>query len=73
MRFATFFGDGLSSIAVGASNIELYSYIDPEMTVTCNFPMSEGNLASLANVTGQDIPAACFRQGMYLHIRWNLP
>ena len=44
MRFATFFGDGLSSIAVGASNIDLCHYIDPEMMVGSNFPLLEGNL-----------------------------
>ena len=51
-RFATFFADDLSSIAVGASNIELYDYIDPEMTVESNFPLSDGNKRSLAGREG---------------------
>ena len=51
-RFATFFADDLSSMAVGASNIELYDYIEPEMTVESNFPLSDGNKRSLAGRDG---------------------
>lgn len=51
-RFATFFADDLSSIAVGASNIALYDYIEPEMTVESNFPLSDGNKRSLAGREG---------------------
>ena len=51
-RFATFFADDLSSMAVGASNIELYDYLDPKMTVESNFPLSDGNKRSLAGREG---------------------
>ena len=51
-RFATFFGDGLSSIAAGASNIELHEYMDPDMTVESNFPLSGNNLKALARRGG---------------------
>ena len=51
-RFATFFADDLSSIAVGASNIELYDYLDPKMTVESNFPLSDGNKRSLSGRDG---------------------
>lgn len=47
-RFATFFGEDLKSIAVGASNVDLYGYVDPEITVETNIPLLEGNLQSLA-------------------------
>lgn len=73
MRFATFFGDGLSSIAVGASNIELYSYIDPEMTVTCNFPISEGNLASLAKRDGTGYSGRVLQAGDVLAYTMESP
>ena len=65
MRFATFFGDGLSSIAVGASNIDLYHYIDPEMTVESNFPLLEGNLENLSRRggTGYSDRTGCCRKG----------
>ena len=51
-RFATFFADDLSSMAVGASNIELYDYLDPKMTVESNFPLSDGNKRSLSGRDG---------------------
>ena len=51
-RFATFFADDFGSIAVGASNIALYDYIEPEMTVESNFPLSDGNKRSLAGREG---------------------
>lgn len=35
-RFATFFGDELSSISVGASNIDLYHYLQPKTTIETN-------------------------------------
>ena len=63
MRFATFFGDGLSSIAVGASNIDLCHYIDPEMTVGSNFPLLEGNLESLARRGGTGYSDRVLREG----------
>lgn len=62
-RFAAFFGDGLSSIAVGASNIELYHYIDPEMTVESNFPLSAKNLESLAGRDGVGYSGRVLQEG----------
>ena len=40
-RFATFFGDELSSISVGASNIELYHYLQPATTIETNIPFKK--------------------------------
>ncbi len=37
-RFATFFGDALSSITVAAENIELYHYLQPKTTIETNIP-----------------------------------
>ena len=73
MRFATFFGDGLSSIAVGASNIDLYHYIDPEMTVESNFPLLEGNLESLARRGGTGYSDRVLREGDVLTYRMASP
>ena len=73
MRFATFFGDGLSSIAVGASNIDLYHYIDPEMTVESNFPLLEGNLESLARRGGTGYSDRVLQEGDVLTYRMASP
>lgn len=73
MRFATFFGDGLRSIAVGASNIDLYHYIDPEMTVESNFPLLEGNLESLARRGGTGYSDRVLREGDVLTYRMASP
>lgn len=72
-RFATFFGDGLSSIAVGASNIELYHYIDPEMTVESNFPLSESNLRSLASRGGVGYSQRTLMEGDVLTYTMSVP
>ncbi len=42
-RFATFYKDSIKSITVGASNIELYDYITPEVEVTSSYKESETN------------------------------
>lgn len=73
MLFATFFGDGLSSIAVGASNIDLYHYIDPEMTVESNFPLLEGNLESLARRGGTGYSDRVLQEGDVLTYRMASP
>lgn len=73
MRFATFFGDGLRSIAVGASNIDLYHYIDPEMTVESNFPLLEGNLESLARRGGTGYSDRVLQEGDVLTYRMASP
>ena len=73
MRFATFFGDGLSSIAVGASNIDLYHYIDQEMTVESNFPLLEGNLESLARRGGTGYSDRVLQEGDVLTYRMASP
>lgn len=72
-RFATFFGDGLGSIAVGASNIELYRYIDPEMTVESNFPLSENNLKSLASRGGVGYSGRVLQEGDVLTFSMAAP
>ena len=73
MRFATFFGDALSSIAVGASNIDLYHYVDPEMTVESNFPLLEGNLESLSRRGGTGYSARVLQEGDVLTYRMASP
>lgn len=62
-RFAAFFGDGLGSIAVGASNIDLYHYIDPEMTVESNFPLSGKNRESMARRGGVGYSGRVLQKG----------
>lgn len=41
-RFASFIND-LASISVGASNIDLYNYLTPEVKVSTNIPMARNN------------------------------
>ena len=72
-RFATFFGDGLSSIAVGASNIDLYHYIEPEMTVESNFPLSENNLKALARRGGVGYSQRVLQEGDVLTYTMTAP
>ena len=72
-RFATFFADDLSSIAVGASNIDLYHYVDPEMTVQSNFPLLEGNLKSLARRGGTGYSDRVLQAGDTLVYKMNAP
>lgn len=72
-RFATFFADGLSSIAVGASNVDLYGYIDPDMTVETNIPLLEGNLESLAHRGRPGYSTRVLQAGDTLSYRMNEP
>lgn len=72
-RFATFFADDLSSIAVGASNIELYHYLDPEMTVETNIPLLDGNLKSLERRGGTGYSTRVLQAGDTLTFRLAAP
>lgn len=40
-RFATFFGDGLSSISVGAENVTLYHYQTPDVQIETDIPFRQ--------------------------------
>lgn len=55
-RFATFYRDFNSSIATGASNIELYSYLTPEVTIESSYKDSEWNKSfPVSNITSYNM------------------
>ncbi len=54
-RFATFYKDDLKSITVGASNIELYNYLTPEVQITSSYSEDETNKGfPITNITNYD-------------------
>lgn len=55
-RFATFYKDCNQSITVGASNIELYSYLTPEVTIESSYKENESNKHfPMKNITSYDM------------------
>ncbi len=55
-RFATFYKDCNQSIAVGASNIELYNYLTPEVEIESSYKESETNKGfPVSNITSYDM------------------
>lgn len=55
-RFATFYNDNLKSISVGASNIELYHYLTPEVTIESSYKDSETNKSfPVSNITSYNM------------------
>lgn len=55
-RFATFYKDCNQSIAVGASNIELYHYLTPEVSIESSYKESESNRHfPMSNITSYDM------------------
>ncbi len=51
-RFATFYSNTHKSITVGASNIELYDYIQPEVSIESSYKESETNKSfPMSNIT----------------------
>ena len=51
-RFATFYKDCNQSISVGASNIDLYEYITPEVSVESSYKENECNKSfPISNIT----------------------
>jgi hexosaminidase len=51
-RFATFYKDCNQSISVGASNIELYDYITPEVSIESSYKENECNKSfPMSNIT----------------------
>lgn len=55
-RFATFYKDHNQSIAVGASNIELYHYLTPEVSIESSYKESESNRSfPMSNITSYDM------------------
>ncbi len=54
-RFATFYNDTHKSITVGASNIDLYDYIQPEVSIESSYKESETNSSfPVTNITNYD-------------------
>ncbi len=54
-RFATFYKDTYRSVAVGASNIELYNYIKPKVKIKSSYTDEETNKNfPMSNITGYD-------------------
>ncbi|HIZ88299.1 MAG TPA: beta-N-acetylhexosaminidase [Candidatus Coprenecus pullistercoris] len=72
-RFAAFFGESLSSISVGASNISLYDYLEPSTVVKANFPMSDKYLESLASRDGVGLSDRTLRAGDTLAYVFDSP
>ena len=59
-RFATFYKDCNQSISVGASNIELYDYITPEVSVKYSYKESECNKSfPMSNITTYNYKKYC--------------
>lgn len=55
-RFATFYKDCNQSISVGASNIELYHYLTPEVTIESSYKESESNRSfPMSNITSYNM------------------
>ncbi len=55
-RFATFYNDCNQSIAVGASNIELYNYLTPEVEIESSYKDFENNRSfPMSNITSYDM------------------
>lgn len=55
-RFATFYKDCNQSMAVGASNIELYHYITPEVSIESSYKESESNRSfPMSNITSYNM------------------
>ena len=55
-RFATFYKDFNQSIAVGASNIDLYYYLTPEVSIESSYKESETAKGfPMANITSYDM------------------
>lgn len=55
-RFATFYKDHNQSVAVGASNIELYHYLTPEVSIESSYKESETNRSfPMSNITSYNM------------------
>ena len=55
-RFATFYNNSNQSIAVGASNIELYNYLTPEVEIESSYKDSESNRSfPMSNITSYNM------------------
>ncbi len=55
-RFATFYKDYNQSITVGASNIDLYNYMTPEVTIESSYKESDSNKGyPMSNITSYNM------------------